>query len=361
MSLDVMVAEPVPTAPGLMGISGCNGTSSTCLSSIIPLHPNADVISIDMNELPAPLGLQAQSSATIRDYFELTKPRIVLMILVTTVVAAVVAAGSSVSPWTMLHLLFGVAMVAGSAGAMNQVWEHEIDKKMERTRRRPISAGRVSVQVGFTYAMFLGVAGTVYLGWAVGVVPALVGVATWIAYVPLYTPLKTRSPWNTTVGAVSGALPVLIGYTAAGGGLSDLRGWLLFGVLAAWQYPHFMAIAWLYRRQYAEAGFQMTTTVEPTGKSAGRQSVVGMIVLIACLTGLVLTSPHDAVAPGSLTFGTLFCLIGLAAASYPMSKAAWRFSLCRDDLTARKLLRASLLQLPLSLALVTAAAVFASK
>jgi len=125
----------------------------------------------------------------------------------------------------------------------------------------------------------------------------------------------------------------------------------VFGVLAAWQYPHFMAIAWLYRRQYGEAGFQMTTTVEPTGRSAGWQSVVGMVALVACLTGLAIgSSESNAIIAG-------LWIVGLVAVSFPMTKAAWLFAKDRNDGTARKLLRASLLQLPVSLLLVTIAAV----
>ncbi len=178
----------------------------------------------------------------------------------------------------------------------------------------------------------------------------MVGVATWLTYVPIYTPLKRRSSFNTTIGAISGALPVLIGYTAAGGLLTELNGWLLFGVLAAWQYPHFMAIAWLYRSQYASAGFRMTTTVEPTGRAAGVQSVVGMVILIGCLFWLVPTGTE-------FVGRQWFWIAAIALVSYPMTLAAIRFALCRDDATARKLLRASLLQLPLSLVIVTAAAI----
>jgi protoheme IX farnesyltransferase len=273
------------------------------------------------------------------------------MILVTTVIAAVVASGGSISGLLLLHLFVGVALVAGSAGAMNQVWERKIDGEMERTRRRPLPDGRMSVATAASFSTLLGIGGTAYLAFTCGTIPAIVGVATWITYVPIYTPLKTRSAWNTTVGAISGALPMLMGYTAAGGSLFDLRGWLLFGVLAAWQYPHFMAIAWLYRRQYGEAGFQMTTTVEPTGRSAGWQSVVGMFALISCLIGLAVGSSEPRI------FITSVWIVSLIAVSFPMTKAAWMFAKDRNDGTARKLLRASLLQLPASLLIVTIAAV----
>lgn len=282
------------------------------------------------------------------DLWQLTKPRIVMMVLITTVIAGLVAGGGTMPLALWLHLLLGVGLVAGSAGAMNQVWEHRVDRLMARTRWRPLAAQRIGFTAGLLFAGGLGVAGTAYLWYFTGAVPAWVAVATWISYVPLYTPLKQISEWNTTVGAVSGALPTMIGYTAAGGGLGDAAGWLLVGALFAWQYPHFMAIAWRCREEYAAAGFQMTTTIDTTGKRAGRQSVGGMLFLNACLIALVVLIMTPAA-------GWLIALMSLAmvAASYPMSLAAWRFAGQPSDATARKLLRASIIQLPASLGLLT--------
>jgi len=290
------------------------------------------------------------SPALAADLLQLTKPRIVTMILVTTAIAALIAGGGTMAPLLLLHLVIGVAMVAGSAGAMNQVWEYRIDGQMERTRRRPIAAGRIGFWSGFAFSAVLGAVGSVYLWISIGPAPAIFALATWVMYVPIYTPMKTRSQWNTTIGAISGALPMMIGYTASGGSVTDPMGWLLVGVLMAWQYPHFMAIAWLFRRQYAEAGFQMTTTVEPSGRSAAIQSVAGMIALAACLVGLVF------LIAGSSATATVLMIACVLAVTYPMTIAAVRFWQSRDDLTARKLLRASLLQLPASLLLLTIAA-----
>ena len=345
MSLDFMVAEPALVARGSIGIANPSGGAVNGAACAEPTSP-IGVASTVESQSSVTATLVSTHSSVLRDLLELTKPRIVTMILVTTLIAAVVAAGSTISIVVLVHLLVGVAMVAGSAGAMNQVWEREIDGEMERTRKRPIPAGRMSASVAALFSTVLVVVGTTYLTLTVGFIPAAVGIATWITYVPIYTPLKTRSVWNTTVGAISGALPILIGYTAAGGSLYDLRGWLLVGVLVTWQYPHFMAIAWLYRRQYGEAGFRMTTTEEPTGRSAGWQSVVGMIGLVACLLGLAMTQS------GASMTNSLIWAVCLASVSYPMTKAAWRFAMERNDLTARKLLRASLLQLPVSLLLV---------
>lgn len=280
-----------------------------------------------------------------RDLVQLTKPRIVIMILVTTVSTAMIAAGGLVPLGSMLLLLAATAMVAGSAGGANQIWERVIDRQMARTASRPLPAARLSTGVATAFTCSIGTLGTALLWIGFGIVPALVGLVTWLVYVFVYTPMKTRTSWNTTVGAIAGALPMLIGYTAFGGSLVDATGWLLFGVLAAWQYPHFMAIAWLYRRQYAEAGFCMSTTVEPTGVSAAIQSILGSVAVIACSLALCFGSP-------GLVAGSLGAVAVLFAA-VPMLKASIRFAKDRNDQAARRLLRSSLLVLPAVLAVVT--------
>ena len=283
--------------------------------------------------------------AALSDYVQLTKPRIVVMILGTTFATAMIGAGGIVPASEMLWLLLGTAAVAGSAGAANQVWERSIDRRMTRTSTRPLPDGRVGMIPAVIYTVLLGVSGSALLHVMFGPIPALAGVATWLIYVLIYTPMKTRSAWNTTVGAVAGALPVLIGYTATGGSLSDWTGWLLVGVLVAWQYPHFMAIAWMYRRQYADAGFRMTTTVEPSGRSAGWQATIGSIALISCGFALCWI-------PGN-AIGAVIASLAVFAASFPMLMASLRFAVNPDDGLARKLLRSSLLVLPAVLMVVT--------
>jgi protoheme IX farnesyltransferase len=281
----------------------------------------------------------------LRDLVELTKPRIVVMILVTTVATAMIAAGGFVSFGTLAVLLLGTGMVAGSAGGANQIWERVIDRNMPRTAVRPLPSARMSTALATAYTCVMGTLGLAVLWIGFGSAPALVGLATWVLYVFVYTPMKTRTSWNTTVGAIAGALPMLIGYTAMGGSILGVTAWLLFGVLAAWQYPHFMAIAWLYRRQYDEAGFRMSTTVEPTGASAAVQSVLGSLTVIACGVGLCFISPG--------LFPAVLASVAVLAASLPMLNASLRFAARRDDLTARRLLRSSLLVLPAVLAVVT--------
>jgi len=284
-------------------------------------------------------------SKILADYVQLTKPRIVVMILVTTAATAMIGAGGFIPVGEMMWLLVATAAVASSAGAANQIWERVIDGRMTRTARRPLPAGRLRTLPAVIYTGLLGIIGTVLLHTIFGPTAAAVGLVTWLLYVLVYTPMKTRSAWNTTVGAVAGALPVLIGYTATGGSLTDGSGWLLVGVLAAWQYPHFMAIAWMYRRQYSEAGFCMTTTVDPTGRSAGVQSIAGSLGLIACGVTLCFL-------PGGW-LGATVASLAVAASALPMLLASVRFALKPGDMLARKLLRSSLLVLPAVLAVVT--------
>lgn len=287
------------------------------------------------------------------DFVELTKPRIVMMILVTTVASAWIGmaapSGTALSLAAWLALLLGTGLIAGSAGAANQVWERRIDPLMPRTASRPLASRRMSTLTGIALTAILGLLGTALLWWQFGAVPAMVGLATWVVYVLMYTPMKTRTSWNTTVGAIAGAMPVFIGYTATGGHLADLAGWMLFGVLACWQYPHFMAIAWLCRQQYAEAGFQMTTTVDPSGRSAAWQSIVGAIALGAC--GVV-----TCVAPAGeliLSVASLTTSLFVLVATWPLLAAAVRFARHRDDLRARKMMRWSLVVLPAVLLVMT--------
>ena len=288
---------------------------------------------------------RSTTSLLLSDFLQLTKPRIVVMILVTTCATAMIGASGVVSLGSLVWLLIGTAAIAGSAGASNQIWERVIDSRMTRTANRPISSGRMSPTPAVIFATVLGVIGTAILANRFGATPAAVGVATWLLYVLVYTPMKVRTAWNTTVGTLAGAIPVLIGYTATGGLLTDWTGWLLVGVLVAWQYPHFMAIAWMYRQQYQEAGFKMTTTEEPTGRSAGWQSIVGSAVLIGM--GVTLCWLPLGIS------GAIVGSIAVIAAAWPMLLASIRFANCPDDQTARRLLRSSLLVLPAVLAVVT--------
>ncbi|MCC9642646.1 protoheme IX farnesyltransferase [Rhodopirellula sp. JC740] len=283
------------------------------------------------------------------DVVELTKPRIVTMILVTTVASALIAGSATLSLVDWFWLMIGTGLIAGSAGAANQVWESVIDLRMPRTANRPVPGGRLSRGLAIAITGSMGIAGAAMLWLGNGMVPAGVGIATWLLYVLVYTPMKTRTSWNTTVGAIAGALPVFMGYTAAGGSLTDIPGWMLFGVLACWQYPHFMAIAWLYRTQYANAGFQMTTTVEPTGRHAAWQSIAGSLALAFCGVVMAWFPAGELVVSIASVAATVLIL----AASWPLLRASLNFRATPNDQTARKMMRWSLVVLPAVLLVMT--------
>ncbi len=278
---------------------------------------------------------RTQRAGRVADYVELTKPRIVVMELVTIIVAAQLAAPWRIDRWVLLHAVLGAALVAASAGAINQWWERFTDARMSRTSRRPLPAGRLTSLQVLTFGAVTLTAGCTQLVFGVGYTTAGVAAATWLVYIFAYTPLKTRSPLNTAVGAVSGALPILIGWTATGAEI-DMRALALVGVMFLWQFPHFMAIAWLHRADYARAGQQMLTVVDPTGLRAGAQALVAALALIP-----VSLVPALAPSAGSAVIYCLWTtLLGLAQVV-----AAAIFLFHRDDISARRLLRASLIYL----------------
>jgi heme o synthase len=280
--------------------------------------------------------------ARLADYVELTKPRIAVLVLVSVAVAAHV--GSMHVPWTtLINALVGTTLIAASASAVNQWIERNRDALMDRTSGRPIAAGRIDGRSALLFAGTLLIVGVPYLGLTVNPPAAAWGLLTWILYTCAYTPLKTRTSANTAVGAVAGATPILIGWSAAGRSL-DSQGAALFLVLFLWQFPHFMAIAWLYRKQYGRAGMRMLTVVDSSGRRAGVQAVLGALaVMLASLIPILVAPPsYGASRYAVIAFG--LGVMQLTCAS--------GFLLARNDWTARWLLRASLIYLPALLILL---------
>lgn len=279
-----------------------------------------------------------QSAGLVRlaDYLELTKPRIVVLELIVAGAAACLATPHALDAALVVHALWGTALVAASASIANQWWERDVDARMTRTAVRPLPAGRVSSIEALALSAFTLMAGVVWLVWQVNLLTAALGLASWILYVAVYTPLKTRTPLNTTVGAVAGAIPALMGWTATGAPL-NLEACALAGVLFLWQFPHFMAIAWLYRREYAAAGHRMLPVVDPTGLRAAVQAVVGALLVIPVSLILSLSST------GGSPLVYFVWAVGLGLAQLGL---AVRFALCRDEQSARLLLRGTLLYLP---------------
>ena len=256
--------------------------------------------------------------------------------------AAVVATWGQPDPLVILHALIGTLLVAASASAANQWIERRLDARMSRTADRPLPARRLAAWEAAVFSACALVCGAIYLAAFVNLTCLAWALATWIVYVALYTPLKTVSPANTGVGAVAGALPVLIGWTATGAAL-DQRALALTLVVFLWQFPHFMAIAWLYRDEYARAGHRMLTVVDPTGWRAGLQAVLSALALIPVSIVPVLGNP----SLGSVLFVVAATLLGIGQLA--LAAVFWHGT---TDSRARLLLRASLVYLPTWLAML---------
>jgi protoheme IX farnesyltransferase len=285
-------------------------------------------------------GRRAAWMTRLADYVELTKPRIATMVLVTVGVAACVANWGPPHAWLLANTLVGTALVAASASALNQWLERDTDARMPRTADRPLPAGRLSVFQVLCFSALTIVSGLAYLLLAVGAKTAALGLLTWVIYVWIYTPLKTRTSANTAVGAVAGALPVLMGWSAVGAPL-DLRAWSMFLIVFIWQFPHFMAIAWIYRRQYADAGLKMLSTVDASGYRAGAQAIVSALVLIPVSLVPCLLQPA-----GEMVFAWAL-LLGIGQLIF-----AFSFFIHLSDEAARRLLLASLVYLPAMMGLL---------
>jgi heme o synthase len=285
--------------------------------------------------------------ALAADFLELTKPRIVALELVTIVAAYHLASPGGIDFGVLWPALVGAALVAASAGALNQWLERVSDGQMERTADRPLPSGRLTAWQVNSFGFVTLVAGIAILTYCVAVTTAGVAFATWLIYVAAYTPLKSRSPLNTAVGAVSGALPILIGWTAAGAAV-DIRAWALVAAMFLWQFPHFMAIAWLYRDDYRRGGQRMLTVVDPSGLRAAAQGVAAALVLVP-ISLLPALSPQ-AGSPAVFCWWTLLLGVGQAV-------TAVLFLVQRDDRSARRLLRASLLYLTCWMGLLVMVAV----
>jgi len=287
---------------------------------------------------PLVLSRRENLLAIVSDYVELCKLRIGVMVLITVGVSGLIATWGQPNVVALGSALGGTLLVAASASTLNQWLERRRDALMPRTADRPLPAGRISEVQALIFAGVTLTLGLAWLAAATGWITTLLGLGTWLVYVWIYTPLKVRTPLNTAVGAVSGAMPVLMGWSAAGGSLLDLRAAALFLTVFLWQFPHFMAIAWMYRRQYARGGMQMATVVDPSGRSAGVQAVLAALALLPI-------SVVPAVwAPGASWYLAAAFLLGTAQLG-----CALLFFIRLDEASARRLLRASLIYLPVLL------------
>lgn len=283
----------------------------------------------------------ASAASRLSDYLELTKPRIVVLELIVAAAAACLAARHALDVAAVLHALAATALVAGSASIANQWLERAVDARMRRTSNRPLPAGRVSGAEAVALSAAALVVGVGWLAAKVNLTTAALGLTSWLLYVVVYTPLKSRSPANTAVGAVAGAIPILMGWTATGAPL-NLTALALAGVLFLWQFPHFMAIAWLYRVDYAAAGHRMLTVVDSSGVRAGAQAITAAALLIP----VSLIPAIDPTSGSPMVYALWATLLGAVQLALSI-----RFALERDERSARLLLRATLIYLPAWMAL----------
>jgi heme o synthase len=277
------------------------------------------------------------AAATLSDYWALTKPEVNFLILITTFAGFYLGRATSWRDFPFLLLiqtLVGTLLVASGTGTLNQYIERRFDAQMRRTARRPLAAGRLKPSAVLGFGVALSLVGSVYLAIAVNLLASLLAVLTLLSYLFLYTPLKRKTPLCTLVGAFPGAMPPLIGWAAATGKLS-FEAWMLYAVLFLWQFPHFMAIAWMYRDDYDRAGYLI---LPPEGLA--RDRFVNFQTLLP-LASLVALSPL--LALGSQA--PLLCGIGVFLISLSFFCYGAQFVVCRTNSAARRLLTASIISL----------------
>ncbi|MEK6215036.1 MAG: heme o synthase [Vibrio fluvialis] len=284
---------------------------------------------------------KAHGIARFADFAELTKPRIMVMVLIVVTTSAFLAAAGSVDMIVLLNTMLGTTLVAASASALNQWLERETDRRMRRTAARPLPMGRLKANEVLTFGVVTITAGTLYLALTVNLTCAAFALTTWILYVWVYTPLKSRSSANTLVGAIPGALPVLIGWSAMRPDVLTLEAFSLFAMVFLWQFPHFMAIAWIYRRQYRRAGLRMLTVVDPSGRRAAITAIATAALLV----------PASIMAFSPSSTASWLCVIAIAVLGAAQLACATAFWMRTCEKSARLLLRASLVYLPIVLAL----------
>ena len=276
-------------------------------------------------------------SGFIRDFVELVKARLTLLVLLTTAVGFYLGAEGPINFAALLHTVFGTAAAAAGAAALNQWWEHKLDALMQRTRSRPVPAGRMRPRDAGILGSALSIFGVAYLAFVCNSLSAVLAAITIIIYIFAYTPLKRVSTFNTALGAVPGALPPMIGWAAARGTL-NAGAWMLFAILFFWQLPHFFAIAWMYRDDYVRAGFQMISSDDHTGERSASQSVF-FCMLLFVVAGL----------PAFLGIATVFYLLAELILGGVFIAAAMRFLKTRTPSDARRLFITSIIYLPLLL------------
>ncbi|MGB8509321.1 MAG: heme o synthase [Pyrinomonadaceae bacterium] len=299
-------------------------------------------LAIELNsEMPAlqeagPLAWRGKAAA----YVELTKPRITFLIVLTSAAGFCLGSKGGLDYALMLHSMLGIALLSSGIATINQYMERDLDRKMRRTATRPLPTGKLTPRQAFIFGVALTVLAEAYLAVAVNLLTAGLGLSVVVGYLLCYTPLKTRTSLSTVVGALPGAVPPLIGWAAAAGSI-NAEAWALFAILFIWQFPHFLAIAWMYREDYARAGICMLPVVEPEGRRTSQQIVIWTLLLVpVSLFPTMLGTTGPVYFYGALILGLLFLVSSLQAA------------LTHTRQNARRLLLASVLYLPILLGLM---------
>lgn len=270
----------------------------------------------------------------MKDYIALTKPRVTWLILMSTAIGYWFGTSTGVHWFVLLHAIMGTGLLASGTFTLNQWYEREADSRMNRTKQRPLPTGRISPRAAILFGLLLSVLGFIELYLGANALTAWLGLFTEASYLLLYTPLKQRSWHSTTVGAVPGAMPPLIGFAAAANALT-WEAWALYAILFLWQFPHFYAIAWMYREDYERAGIRMLPVVEPDGASTARQILIASLVLIPV-----------SLLPAYLSMAGVWYSIGAVAMGLFFLRAGYRVARDRTLLRARGVLMASVVYLP---------------
>ena len=283
--------------------------------------------------------------SAIPDFLALTKPEVNFLIVIATFTGFYLGYPGDLHNFPverMLNALCGTLLVASGTGTLNQYLEHRFDAQMRRTSRRPVASGRLRPRVAAWFGISLSVIGAVYLLAEVNALSGALAVFTAASYLFIYTPVKRKTPFCTLVGAIPGAMPTLIGWAAAAGSVTSAKAWMLYAVLFLWQFPHFMAIAWMYRQDYARAGYLVLPPGEHSGRFMSWQALLASLALIP--VSLIPTVISHA-GP------VYFVLAGILSSLFFYYSASLAFE--RSALAARRLLLASIVYLPLAFCLLT--------
>ena len=277
---------------------------------------------------------RAAGSARIAAFVDLTKPRITFLVVLTAAAGFCMGSASGIDYVALFNLSVGIALLSSGIATLNQYIERDLDRLMRRTESRPLPSGKLAPVEAAMFGIALSVVATAYLAVFINPLSALLGVATLASYLFVYTPLKTKTTLSTVLGAFPGAMPPFIGWVAARGRIT-VDAWVLFAILFLWQFPHFLAIAWMYRDDYARAGVKMLPVVEPEGRVTGQQIISYTLLLI----------PVSLLPVATGLAGSVY-LVGASVLGLGFLYYSARAALVRTTWQARQLLLASVLYLP---------------